>query len=226
MCPKAHDRIGTPMLTVRRMPAELPRYHELSKDGKRRLSWIDFYFSHGKNASLTCRHFAISRDTLYRWLARFDPTDLSSLNDRSRAPKTRRGRTTQAEIIDAVLAVRDAHPEWSKYKIGVVVRARGVEVSDSTIGRLLLAYGRIERSASAKRKRAASAKFKRKRRPRELVARRPGDLLQIDTKHVCLPWGEKRYHFVAIDIATRMKVACAFGTGSSRSERLASEDGS
>jgi transposase InsO family protein len=205
------------MLPVSRMPAELPSYHELSKRGRQRLSWIDFYFAHQKNASLTCRHFAISRDTLYRWLRRYDSTDLSTLNDRSRAPRTKRGRTTPAPTIDAVLGVRDTHPEWSKYKIGVILRARGIEISDSTVGRLLRSYGRIERSASVKRKRAASARFRRKRKPRELVASAPGDLVQIDTKHVSLPWGERRYHFVAIDIATRMKIAVVFKTGSSRS---------
>jgi hypothetical protein len=41
------------MLPVSRMPAELPSYHDLSKRGRQRLSWIDFYFAHGKNASLT-----------------------------------------------------------------------------------------------------------------------------------------------------------------------------
>lgn len=191
--------------------------HDLSKRGKQRLSWIEFHLTHGRNAALTCRHFAISRDTFYRWWRRYDPRDLSTLEARSTAPRRRRTPTTCPETVGAVLALRDAHPEWSKAKLGVVLRKDGVVVSDSTVGRILTRYGRIERRASMKRKRAMAAKFRRPRRPRELVAAKPGDLVQIDTKHVCLPWGEKRFHFVAIDIATRMKVAAVFTTGSSRS---------
>ncbi|WP_431623734.1 leucine zipper domain-containing protein, partial [Enterobacter cloacae] len=36
--------------------------------------------------SALCRLFGISRKTGYKWLERFDPSDLSSLSDRSRAP--------------------------------------------------------------------------------------------------------------------------------------------
>ncbi|MGS6310713.1 leucine zipper domain-containing protein, partial [Enterobacter hormaechei] len=36
--------------------------------------------------SALCRLFGISRKTGYKWLQRFDPSDLSSLSDRSRAP--------------------------------------------------------------------------------------------------------------------------------------------
>lgn len=191
--------------------------HSLSARARQRLSWIEFYLAHDRNAALCCRHFAISRDTFYRWWRRFDPNDLSGLEDMPRAPRKRRVATTAPETVGAVLALRDAHPEWSKYKLGVLLRGRGVDVSDSTVGRVLSRYGRIERHASMRRKRAAAARLRRPRRPRELVAAYPGDLVQIDTKHVCLPWSKKRYHFVAIDIATRMKVAAVFPTGSSRS---------
>lgn len=216
MCALRGRRVGVPMVPAVRLPG-LPRPQELTKAGRLRLQWMDFYHAHGRNASLTCRHFGISRDTLHRWLKRYDPGDLSSLNDHSRAPKTRRGRTTPTRTIDAVIALRDTHPEWSKYKIGFVLRQGGLRVSDSTVGRLLSAYGRVDRVKSLKRKRAASARYRRTRRPKELVAARPGDLVQVDTKHVNLPWGEKRFHFVAVDIATRMKVAAVFKTGSSRS---------
>ncbi|MGS6402169.1 leucine zipper domain-containing protein [Enterobacter intestinihominis] len=38
--------------------------------------------------SALCRLFGISRKTGYKWLQRFDPSDLSSLSDRSRGPHT------------------------------------------------------------------------------------------------------------------------------------------
>ena len=39
----------------------------LSKDALKRLTWIDWYFSHEKNAELTCRHFGIAKSVFYRW---------------------------------------------------------------------------------------------------------------------------------------------------------------
>jgi transposase-like protein len=40
-----------------------------------------------------CRQFEISRDTGYRWLARFDADPSAALVDRSRRPRTSPGRT-------------------------------------------------------------------------------------------------------------------------------------
>ena len=64
--------------------------YELSRAARPRLQWIDFYLSDRRNAALTCRHFAISRQTFYRWWRRYDPLDLSSLGDRSHRPHRRR----------------------------------------------------------------------------------------------------------------------------------------
>ena len=58
---------------------------DLSREAKRRLKWIDWYMANGRNARKTCLHFNISPDTLYRWLRRYDPKDLTSLEDRSPA---------------------------------------------------------------------------------------------------------------------------------------------
>lgn len=188
----------------------------VSSEALRRLQWMRFYETHAHNASLTCRHFAISRDTFYRWRRRYDPSDLSTLEDRSRAPHHRRRRTTPLEVERLVLRLRDANPGWSKYKIAhVALRDHGVTVSPSTAGRVLTRFGRIDPKKSARRRRAA--KHARSRRPRELVASMPGDLVQIDTKHLYWPGNVRRFQFVAIDLATRFKVSEVFTTASSRS---------
>jgi len=175
-----------------------------------------FYETHGANAALTCRHFAISRDTFYRWRRRYDPRDLSTLEDLSRAPHRRRRPTTPLETERLILRLRDAHPGWSKYKIAhVASRDHGITFSASTAGRVLSRFGRIDARKSARRRRAA--RHTRSRRPRELVASMPGDLIQIDTKHLYWPGNVRRFQFVAIDLATRFKVSEVFTTGSSRS---------
>jgi transposase InsO family protein len=190
----------------------------LSKKAKLRLAWIEFWTAHGENVSLTCRHFGIARTTLMRWLSRYDRHDLTTLEDKSTAPRSRRTPTIALSTVDLVLEIRDERPAWSKYKLSVVLeRDFGVEVSASSVGRILTRYGRIEAKASARRKRAAVGRNKRMRRPKDLKPTAPGELVQVDTKHLNLPWSKKRYHFEAIDLATRMKVSGVANTASSKS---------
>jgi transposase InsO family protein len=190
----------------------------LSKEAKRRLAWMDFYAAHGSNAALTCRHFAIPRSTFYRWHARYDPLDISTLEDRSRAPGKKREPTTPTSVVDAILKLRDERPAWSKYKLSVVLaRDSRIEVSASTVGRVLKRYGRIDKKKSLRRVRAAKGRNQRKRRPKDFSPALAGELVQIDTKHLNLPWNEKRFHFEAIDLATRIKVSGIAKSGSSRS---------
>ena len=42
---------------------------ELSPEARRRLRWMDYYEAHDRNATQTCRHFDISRETFYRVVA-------------------------------------------------------------------------------------------------------------------------------------------------------------
>ncbi|MGM8780207.1 helix-turn-helix domain-containing protein, partial [Enterobacter hormaechei subsp. oharae] len=49
-----------------------------------RLDFIRACHAGTDSFSALCRIFGISRKTGYKWLQRFDPSDLSSLSDRSR----------------------------------------------------------------------------------------------------------------------------------------------
>jgi transposase-like protein len=53
---------------------------------------MDFY-RRGRNVARTCRHFGISRQTFYRWQRRYDPYDLTTLEERSHCPHQRRQPT-------------------------------------------------------------------------------------------------------------------------------------
>ena len=58
---------------------------KLSKEAKHRLKIIDFFFLKvDKNVSLTARHFGVTREYIYKWLKRFSPKHLESLEDESR----------------------------------------------------------------------------------------------------------------------------------------------
>ena len=75
----------------------LVRQGTVSKGAARRLRWMDHYADHG-NAGLTCRYFGISAQTFYRWKNRFDPYDLTTLEEDSRRPHQVRHRETPAEV--------------------------------------------------------------------------------------------------------------------------------
>ena len=55
---------------------------KLSKEAKHRLKIIDYFFHQAdKNISLTARHFGVTRGYVYKWLNRFNPRCLESLED-------------------------------------------------------------------------------------------------------------------------------------------------
>ena len=97
---------------------------------------MDHYATHG-NTALTCRYFGISRQTFYRWKERYNPRDLTSLEDRSHKPRRLRRPTWSPELAQAVLEQREEYPRWGKDKLVVLLHREGWEVSTSMIGRIL-----------------------------------------------------------------------------------------
>lgn len=63
-----------------------------------------------------CRLFGMSRDRGYTWCERFAAEGVDGLKDRSRAPH-RHPQAAPADIVDAVLAVRQRHPRWGPRKV-------------------------------------------------------------------------------------------------------------
>jgi putative transposase len=64
---------------------DLIRQGTISPEAAKKLRWMDHYVKH-RNARLTCRYFGISLKTFYRWWNRFDPYDLTTLEEESRRP--------------------------------------------------------------------------------------------------------------------------------------------
>ena len=188
----------------------------LSPAARRRLKWIDFYHAHNHNARLTCRHFAISTRTFYKWLHRFNPRDLSSLEDQSRRPKRIRSSPLPQETIAKVIALRKQFPAWSKYKIAVLLKQQHhISLSPSTIGRIIKKHNLFP--PKPRKKYLRRLKRKRERPPRALYKASPGSLVQMDTKHLRFSDGTKVYQFTAIDTCTRTRVLRAYSTASSKS---------
>ena len=178
---------------------------ELSWEAKRRLKWIDWYMANGRNARKTCRHFSISPGTLYRWLGRYDPKDLRSLEERSRRPKRVRQPTWSAELSEAVLHLREQYPRWGKDKLAVLVRGTGWSVSTSMVGRILKLLREAPAVGISARKRPRSRPYA-VRKPREYRVSAPGDLVEVDTLDVRPLPGVVLKHYTGRDLASRWDV--------------------
>jgi len=197
----------------------LPRDFQLSPEAKRRLAWLDFYSSHDRNARLTCRHFALSSRTFYKWLHRFNPRNLASLEDRSRKPHRLRSSPIPQTTVDKVVALRKEFPAWSKYKLAVLLKSRhGLSLSPSTLGRIIARYHLF--LPKTRKKHLRRLHRQRLRAPQTLYQAAPGSLLQFDTKHLRFSDGAKVYQFTAVDTCTRLRVLRAYSTASSKSAQL------
>lgn len=193
--------------------------NELSREGQKRLGWVDWYTGHKNNARATCRHFGISPDTFYLWWNRFNPKQLNTLEDHkeSRRPHHLREMTTPQDVVARVIAIRKADCEKSKYEIGEELRREGLKLGTSTIQKIIKRHPELSNTQHRKR---IKSHFKRAiariRASRELKEKYPGSLVQIDTKHLYV-LGRRFYLFCAVDCKTRYGFVSIFQTGASSS---------
>ena len=194
----------------------------LSKSAKQRLKWVDYYHAHGNNARLTCRHFGIAHRTSYRYYNRFKLQGIAGLEARSERPHQVRRPTTPSPVIDAIKQLRKANPEYSKYKLVVILkRDYGYSVSASTVGRIIARYNLFfTPTVKPKGHPHRLAHLQKQRKPKDLKPTQPGQLLEVDVKH--LPSvGAKRYAFVAIDVVSKQAAVHVGATISSTQGALA-----
>ncbi len=184
---------------------------ELTKKARQRLKWFDYYHSHGHNARLTCRHFDISPQTLYRWKRRYNPHHLDSLEDHSHRPKHLRQPTYSAALVESVLKLREEYPRWGKDKLVVLLREEGYQVSTSMVGRIIrrLKDRGVLREPVRNHVSARRRGFKRPyavRKPKDYQVAQPGDLIQLDTLDIRPLPGVVLKHFTARDIISRWDI--------------------
>jgi len=188
--------------------ASIPK---LSKRARQRLKWVDYYSSHNHNARLTCRHFDISPQTFYRWKGRYNPWHIESLEDRSCRPLHVRQPTYSAELINAVLKLREEYPRWGKDKLVILLHREEIDCSASTVGRILnrLKERGVLREAIPNHISARKRQWQRPyavRKPKEYEAKEPGDIVEVDTLDVRPLPGMVLKHFTARDIISRWDV--------------------
>lgn len=99
---------------------DIAKMVNLSAEGLRRLEWIIFYYTVGKeNTVFITNHFNISRQCFYKWLNRFNKSSqkVRSLETQSRAPNHTRTWTVTLVEQARIKQLREKHIHWGKKKL-------------------------------------------------------------------------------------------------------------
>ncbi|MGI0061911.1 MAG: integrase core domain-containing protein [Nitrosotalea sp.] len=201
------------------VPFEEITLARLSKEAIQRLSWIDWYYGHEKNAEATCRHFGISKSVFYRWFNRFDPKNLQSLEDdkKTRRPKRVREMTTPQWIQEKIYVIRFADREKSKYEIQEELKRSGIHAGQTAIQKVINKHTELKNTQHNRRvKRQKKRSIARIKAAWELREKEVGSLVQVDTKYLYV-LGRKFYLFSAIDCKSRYAFLYCYRSISSRS---------
>ena len=191
---------------------------KLTEQAKHSIKILDWHRAHGKNASLTARHFGIGRMTLHRWLKRFAKSGVIGLNEYSTKPKNVRRPASPWPVVSRIVELRKQYPAWSKHKLAAILKREGLIASSSTVGRILKRKGLIDKKIS--RKKRNSALHPKARFPKGLRINQEGQMIQMDTKYIMLTGGRKFYQFTAIDVLGKRKVMRVYPSQSSRNGAL------
>lgn len=184
----------------------IAKIEQLSKEGRRRIKWIDYY-SKKKSVTETCRHFDIGRSLFYKWFNRYNKLGLRGLEDEGRRPITVRKREVVPEAQSMIEEIRRENKAWSKYKVSCILeRDYGLVVSSSTVNRIFHDKNLFWTSPITEHQIGARKGWKitRKRVPKGLRGACPGSLVEIDVK-VLNSLGRVFYQFTAIDTCTKIK---------------------
>ena len=157
-----------------------------------------------QNVTQTCRHFGISRKTLYKWKRRFAANGPAGLCDQPRTPH-QSPRATPPEVVSKVLYLRQNYHFGPARIADYLKRFHSVGLSTPTVHRILVRHG-MNRLPANQKFRSHARRWKRYEKPQ------PGHRLQMDVKFLeRIPGTRKRlYQFTAIDDCTRIRVLKVF----------------
>ena len=109
----------------------------------------------GEPMAALCRQFGISRQTGYKWWARFEEDGVEALADRSRRPRSHPNETP-AHIVEVIIEARARHPFWGPRKLVAWLARKKPQLklpAPSTVGSILKRNGLV--SPRRTRRRAA-----------------------------------------------------------------------
>jgi transposase len=185
----------------------------LSARERLRVEWMIFYYTQAKqNASLTARHFDISRKTFYKWLNRFKDSleRIESLKDQPRAACRKKNWEVATTQESRIKKLRKKYIHYSKKKLKVLYEKEYKEdISCWKIERVIRKHKIYPDKIRAERiaRKQVRARQKPKRRITQLRKEpRLWFLLQLDT--IVIYWDNlKRYILTAVDHGSKLGYA-------------------
>ena len=204
------------------LPGDIYRLARLAEQQVPEAAWaryellrrFDLLRAKGLTVDAASAVLGLRRATYYRW-RRQAQGGVERLAPRSRRPLRPRRPTWPSALVEAVQRLRDDFPMWGRAKLVVLLRADGLVVSESTVGRILGHLVTRGVVAPVPLLRRAKAKLRRcrrphaKRLPKGQVADRPGGLVQLDTLTITLQPGTSIKQFTAYCPQARWTVAQA-----------------
>lgn len=205
-----------PISTVLPGAASLASLPILSRDAKRRLQWMDYY-RNTQNATKTCHHFGIARETFYEWKRRYNPFHLGSLEEKSRRPKRTRQWDVSRREEFRILCLRRTHLRWGKMKLRMLYeQIYGTRISSWKIQRVVETHQLYYHPSSTMKLKKKRRNNQAKKRITELKKeKRTGFLIALDTV-VRYRAGMKRYIVTGIDTHSKIAFARMYPGHSSR----------
>jgi len=166
------------------------------------------YSHRGATVTATCRHFGIARKTLYHWLSRYNPSDLTSLEDRSRQPQQTRQWQVTREEERRILALRTRYIRYGKMKLRVIYQTLYHEVISSwKIQRVIQKHQLYYHPKKNKMTQAKRRRSHTKKRITQLQKEpRSGFLIALDTVVIHI-YGQRRYILTGIDVHAKIAFA-------------------
>lgn len=192
---------------------------KLSKEAHLRLEWIIFYHTKAENnVALVCRHFGIGRSTFYKWLDKFNETNLCTLETSSRRPNNVRTREAVPEKDVRIIALRKQYPYFGKKKLVVLYRRQyQEEITDWYVQRVIEQFNLYFKKRKKHYTQRKNSVVKKKIKDCE---RKPvtGFLIHLDTivLHLC---GVKRYIVTGLDEHSKIAYARMYTSHSSHTAK-------
>lgn len=167
--------------------------HTAENIKEERLRWVLPIAAGRTSITEVMKVFPYGRRTLERWLQAYRRKGVKGLEPRSTRPKTSAGETPIV-IKELVIALRKKKKVCA-LKLKWKLAKQGIHIHERTIGKILKAEGLVRKYRTKK----TTYKYLR-------VAWKPGELMEIDVKHV--PGriaGQAYFQYTAIDCASRWR---------------------
>lgn len=203
-----------PLLAKHQRLRKRAQLRGLSGPAHRRLEWLIFYQTvGGRDATKTARYFGIRRETVHKWLRRFDERDLGSLEDRDRRPHRLRQKRYTHQQVRRVTALRKPYPTEGRAKLLIHYREshRSDPLTDHDLKNIIHDHHLFASRATRPRRRHPAAP---KRRLPELTKHpsytpAPGFLVELDGIEERIA-GKRVYILTAICYHSRLAFAYAY----------------